>query len=183
MKIAVLDFNCNSVDIITVDDVLIEEQYDGEVEIFLTEYCEYNLDMIQWMESVADLNLDMTEKSFGESYEFKWEPEEKDFQRFKSRSEMDDFIVDEIIVCDPKIFGTEEEQHLTMKFYDGYAIEERKDNATPLVLLYPTLEDVHRWATLTNGILEYVQGTTKENIVPHDSALKYGVLYRIENIK
>lgn len=32
MKIAVLDFNCNSVDIITVDESFIEEKYNGEIE-------------------------------------------------------------------------------------------------------------------------------------------------------
>lgn len=39
MKIAVLDFNCNSVDIITVDEAFIEEKYNGEIEDFLTEHC------------------------------------------------------------------------------------------------------------------------------------------------
>lgn len=64
MKIAVLDFNCNSVDIITVDEAFIEEKYNGEIEDFLTEHCQYNLDMIQWMGPIAELNLDMTEQSF-----------------------------------------------------------------------------------------------------------------------
>lgn len=183
MKIAVLDFDCNSVDIITVDESLINEQYNGEVEDFLTEHCQYNLDMIQWMAGNLQMNLAMSEKSFGCNCEFEWEPEEKHIRLFNQWTEKDRYVVDEIIITNQDIFGTNEEQCLSMRFYDGYAIEERQDDYPPLVLLYPTMEEVHHWDCLLSGILDYVQGVTENDITPHDSALKWGVLFRMEDIK
>lgn len=182
MKIAVLDFSCNSIDIITVNETLINEQYNGEVEDFLIEHCQYNPDMIQWIAGNLEMNLALTEKSFGCDCEFEWEPEEKHLKLFNSRTDNDEYVIDEIIITNSDIFGTNEEQSLTMRFYDGYAIEERKDDYSPLVLLYPTMEDVHRWECLLSGILEYVQGVTEDDITPHDSALKWGVLFRMKDI-
>lgn len=182
MKIAVLDFNCNSVDIITVDETLIDERYNGEVEDFLTGHCQYNPNMIQWMAGNLQMNLALTEKSFGSDCEFEWEPEEKHIRLFNLRTPKDKYVVDEILITNPEIFGTDEEQRLLMRFYDGYAIEERLDSASPLVLLYPTMEEVHHWECLLSGILEYVQGTSEDDITPHDSALKWGVLFRMTDI-
>ena len=64
--IAVLDFNCNSIDIIRVSS---EEllQYEDEEE-FLSERCQYDPSNIQWMssdESDITLNLHLTPDDFG----------------------------------------------------------------------------------------------------------------------
>lgn len=165
MKIAVLDFHCNSVDIITVDEMLINKKYKGDVESFLITDCEYNPDNIRWIAGDnLKINLDMTEKSFGGNEEFEWQPEKKHFQLFNEH------------------FGIGK-YDLTMKFYDGYAIEERQDDEPPLILLYPTLKEVEHWDVLKSGILEYVQGAENNDIIPHDSALKWGVLFRINDLK
>lgn len=49
MKIAVLDFASVSVDVISVDDDFIEINYHGDIELFLSWWCGYDLDNIQWM--------------------------------------------------------------------------------------------------------------------------------------
>lgn len=64
--IAVLDFNCNSVDIIKVEPEIMSNYED--VEEFLSEYCQYNLSNIEYMygdDSEITLNLNMTPESFG----------------------------------------------------------------------------------------------------------------------
>lgn len=184
MKIAVLDFHCNSVDIITVDEMLINKKYKGDVESFLITDCEYNPDNIRWIAGDnLKLNLDMTEKSFGGNEEFEWQPEKKHFQLFNEHFGIGKYDIDEILVCSPEIFGDKEEYDLTMKFYDGYAIEERQDDEPPLILLYPTLKEVEHWDVLKSGILEYVQGAENNDIIPHDSALKWGVLFRVNDLK
>lgn len=181
MKIAVLDFNCSSVDIISVDESFIDEKYNGEVEDFLVEHCQYNPDMIQWMAPVQELNLDMTKDSF-EADEFIWKPDKSHFKRFQSRFDNDRYTVDEIIISDSRILNTGDEVNLTMRFYDGYAIEEQNNNS-PLVLLYPTINEVRHWACLLDGVLEYVQGASKNDLTPHDIALKWGVLFRFEEVE
>ena len=64
--IAVLDFNCNSVDLIRVTPEELA-QYEDEEE-FLSERCQYDPSNIQWMlgnESDITLNLNMTVDDFG----------------------------------------------------------------------------------------------------------------------
>lgn len=64
--IAVLDFNCNSIDIIHVTDEELAE-YEDEEE-FLSEHCQYDPSNIQWMcgdESEITKNLNMTPDDFG----------------------------------------------------------------------------------------------------------------------
>lgn len=63
-KIAVLDYNCASVDIIEVDDDTIAA-YGGE-EAYLLKHCKYNLDEISWMGGVKEINTDFNDASFGE---------------------------------------------------------------------------------------------------------------------
>lgn len=64
--IAVLDFSCNSIDIIHVTDEELAE-YEDEEE-FLSEHCQYDPSNIQWMcgdESEIIKNLNMTPDDFG----------------------------------------------------------------------------------------------------------------------
>lgn len=64
--IAVLDFSCNSIDIIHVTDEELAE-YEDEEE-FLSEHCQYDPSNIQWMcgdESEITKNLNMTPDDFG----------------------------------------------------------------------------------------------------------------------
>ena len=66
MQIAVLDFGVGDVDIITVNNSLIEEEYDGEVENFLIDYCGYNPNNISFMcGDYLNINTEMNEESFG----------------------------------------------------------------------------------------------------------------------
>lgn len=175
MKIAVLDFNCSSVDIITVDEELIETQYNGEIEDFLTDHCQYNLDMIQWMGPVGELNLDMTEQSF-EAESFKWVPTERHIQRFKIRKP-DCSQIMEILLVDERVFGNNEENLVVMDFYDGYAIERRLDDSPRLILLYPLMEEARRWSCVNEKVLSYTSCKTEEDITPYDIALAHGILY------
>lgn len=63
MKIIVLDFGCNSVDVITVAPEVVNKY--GDEENYLIEHCGYNLDNIQWMAGDdIQLNLDMTHDDF-----------------------------------------------------------------------------------------------------------------------
>lgn len=64
--IAVLDFSCNSIDIIHVTDEELAK-YEDEEE-FLSEHCQYDPSNIQWMcgdESEITKNLNMTPDDFG----------------------------------------------------------------------------------------------------------------------
>lgn len=65
MQIAVLDYSVGDVDIITINDSLIEEKYEGSVEQFLIEYCGYNPDCISYMcKDYLNINTEMNEESF-----------------------------------------------------------------------------------------------------------------------
>lgn len=175
MKIAVLDFNCSSVDIITVDEAFIDTKYNGEIEDFLTDHCQYNLDMIQWMGPIAELNLDMTEQSF-EAEDFVWTPTEQHIQHFKTRKSDCSQIL-EILLVDDRIFGDDNENLVVMDFYDGYAIERRYDNHPRLILLYPTIDETKQWNCVEEKVLSYTSCKTEEDITPYDIALAHGVLY------
>lgn len=66
MQIAVLDYDLRDVDIITVEDSFIVENYEGSVEEFLISHCGYNIDNISYMyEEELSVNCNMTEESFG----------------------------------------------------------------------------------------------------------------------
>lgn len=66
MQIAVLDYGVRDVDIITINDSLIEEKYEGSVERFLIEHCGYNPDSISYMcGDCLNINTEMNEESFG----------------------------------------------------------------------------------------------------------------------
>ena len=49
MKIAVLDYGAISVDIINVEDDFIKINYHDNIEMFLSWWCGYDLDNIEWM--------------------------------------------------------------------------------------------------------------------------------------
>lgn len=63
MKIAVLDFGNNCVDIIDADDKELAK-YSNELD-FLIEHCNYNPDNIKWIAGDnVTFNLNLTDKSF-----------------------------------------------------------------------------------------------------------------------
>lgn len=66
MQIAVLDYDLRDVDIITVEDSFIVENYKGSVEEFLISHCGYNIDNISYMYGEKlNINRWMNEESFG----------------------------------------------------------------------------------------------------------------------
>lgn len=66
MQIAVLDYDLRDVDIITVEDSFIVENYKGSVEEFLISHCGYNIDNISYMYGEElGVNCNMTKESFG----------------------------------------------------------------------------------------------------------------------
>lgn len=66
IKIAVLCLDVLDVDIITVDKSFIDRTFGGDIECFLIEHCQYDLDNIQWISGDnINVNLNMTEASFG----------------------------------------------------------------------------------------------------------------------
>lgn len=65
MKIAVLDYNNASVDIIEVPYIEIKNIYGG-IEGFLTEHCGYSLNDIHYMSNVQNVDNFLTPMSFNE---------------------------------------------------------------------------------------------------------------------
>lgn len=65
MKIVVLDFSCNELDTIEVEESFIDEFYEGEVEMFLSSWCGYDTSNCQWMAGVSKENRDMTLNDYG----------------------------------------------------------------------------------------------------------------------
>ena len=55
MKITVLDFSCNSVDIITVDEEWDATDESERIELFLFEYCDYSDSNIQYMVDCSEV--------------------------------------------------------------------------------------------------------------------------------
>lgn len=63
MRIAVLDYGAVSVDIINVDADFIKINYHGDIELFLSFWCDYDIDNIEWiadekLKIFPDLTLD-----------------------------------------------------------------------------------------------------------------------------
>lgn len=89
MKIAVLDFSCNSVDTIEVDEAFIDEFYEGEVEQFLSGWCGYATSNCQWIASdylTECFGMDLN--SFGGDDDL--ELSEEDKQRFNIKDQDDE---------------------------------------------------------------------------------------------
>lgn len=63
IKIAVLDYNTSTVDIITVSETVVDKY--GGVEEYLTVHCGYNPDEISWMDSVYSVD-EYTNEDFSE---------------------------------------------------------------------------------------------------------------------
>lgn len=105
-----------------------------------------------------------------------WKPLPINFEIFRNQKP-ETGIVDEIIVVNEALFGTDEEFVLNMSFYDGYAIEQRTDNMMPIVMPYPTVSQIMKDPALKQAIIEYAQGASEDDIVPYDSALRFGILY------
>lgn len=110
-----------------------------------------------------------------------WIPLANNFSKFRHQ-QCDNGVVNEIIVVNPAIFGSNEEMVLTMAFYDGYAIEKRNDNETPLIMLYPSLDEIKFDLDIKTRILEYAQGASETDITSFDSALTFGVLYKAQDL-
>lgn len=63
IKIAVLDYGAASVDIINVDADFININYHDDIELFLSSWCDYDIDNINWiadekLRTFPDLTLD-----------------------------------------------------------------------------------------------------------------------------
>ena len=85
MKIAVLDFTCNSLDTIEVDKSFIDEFYHGEVEEFLVGWCGYSTSNCEWISDVKVENLGMDLNSFGGDDDL--ELSESDKERFNIKEQ------------------------------------------------------------------------------------------------
>lgn len=111
----------------------------------------------------------------------KWIPLATNFEKFRNQM-ADNGITDEIIMVNPEIFGNEEEMDIFMVFYDGYGIEKRDDGEAPLIMLYPTLDQIKFDWNLKTLILDYTQGSSETDITPYDSALTFGVLFKANDL-
>jgi hypothetical protein len=92
----------------------------------------------------------------------------------------DSYVTDEFVLRNKKIFGTHDEFCLKMNFYDGYAVEVRDDVEEPLILLYPTLEEIqdNKWI---HGPISLYHHHTAEPICAYHSALIFGILYNTDS--
>lgn len=65
MRIAVLDYGTASVDIINVEKDFIDINYHGDIEMFLSYWCGYDIDNIEWMSNRRiDINQGLTIDDF-----------------------------------------------------------------------------------------------------------------------
>lgn len=65
MRIAVLDYENVSIDIINVDEDFIKINYHGDIEMFLSYWCGYGPDNIEWMANRRiDIHQDLTIDDF-----------------------------------------------------------------------------------------------------------------------
>lgn len=85
MKIAVLDFTCNSLDTIEVEESFIDKFYNGEVEEFLICWCGYSTSNCQWLCGVSEENLGMDLNSFAGDDDL--ELSESDKERFNIKEQ------------------------------------------------------------------------------------------------
>ena len=88
------------------------------------------------------------------------------------------FIEDDILLCDKKVFRDLDEHEYKGRFYDGFAILRRVDyeeevstDPERLMLLYPTMSVAK--TELADDICHYC-GITKLEMNYHDVALRYG---------
>lgn len=57
MKIAVIDYARNNIDIIVVDNAYVEDVYDGVTEDYLKDVHGYNLDTIDFLTGIDGVNI------------------------------------------------------------------------------------------------------------------------------
>lgn len=187
IKIAVLCFDVLDVDIITVNKSFIDKNFGGDIELFLTEHCQYDPDNIEWIAGDdLNLNLNLTEKSFGGDSE-EWSVSDKCIERFKNCAQFIDGKIEilnakgeinDIVLVDENVFHDKDEYCVDMVFYDGFAVEITKDE-NPIILLYPTVEEVDKDLYMQRTIENYVgEAVTETGIVYHDIAVVYGEVYR-----
>lgn len=83
-----------------------------------------------------------------------------------------------ILLVDENVFYDKDEHCVDMMFYDGFAVEiTESDN--PIVLLYPTVEEVNKDFYMQRTIEHYAGDTvTETGIFYHDIAIVYGEVYR-----
>lgn len=83
MKIAVLDYGSVSVDIINVDDDFVKMNYHGDIEMFLSWWCGYDLDNIEWMSNKRiDIHQNMTIDDFDGDEDIKSNNTEEDDETY-----------------------------------------------------------------------------------------------------
>lgn len=88
---------------------------------------------------------------------------------------------DEILITNQNIFGDEHEHRLDMHFYDGFAIQDVRDEmTTPLFLIYPKSSTIWNNTRMSTEIKNFCGN---DYITPFEVALKYGKTYTYSNIK
>lgn len=85
----------------------------------------------------------------------------------------------DILFCDRKLFGDEEEHFYEGKFYDGIALlkrgkHEHGDTPEKLILLYPTMDFIKKDTEKVDKIRAYCGLDDSEKIYYHDIALAFG---------
>ena len=180
MKIGVFDYCSATIDIIDVDDEIVDA-YDS-VEEYLISHFGYNNSNISWMADVKAVNYcdndcfsnDETDQS-----------DLLDIAYCNNHVQVVDgnpkavgyFECADILVTNENIFGDNEEHSINMNFYDGFAIEAKDKNQ--LVLLYPTLNKVLSDPDLKKEADDYCGRYID---TPYEVALKFGKLYRLNEI-
>lgn len=109
-----------------------------------------------------------------------WTPKPINFDTFRQQKP-EKGITDEILIVNVDIFDNRDENRLVMEFFDGYAIEKRTDH-TPLVLLYPTKAQINDDPELAEAIRTYCGLRNADSIMPYDSALCFGQVFRASDL-
>jgi hypothetical protein len=90
------------------------------------------------------------------------------------------FIMEEdILLCDKKVFGDNEEHSFNCKCYDGYAectATDSEEKIQKVTMTYPLRKDVLKSEGMSNAVLEYrgLYDCTKKDIHYGDIMMKYG---------
>lgn len=92
------------------------------------------------------------------------------------------FIMEEdILLCDKKVFGDNEEHSFNCKCYDGYAectATDSEEKVQKVIMTYPLRKEVLKNEDMCDAILTYrgLYDCTKKDIHYGDIMMKYGVI-------
>lgn len=96
------------------------------------------------------------------------------------------FIMEEdILLCDKKVFGDNEEHSFNCKCYDGYAectATDSEEKIQKVTMTYPLRKDVLKSEDMCDAILTYrgLSDCTKKDIHYGDIMMKYGTITKTE---